>query len=341
MALRGILAAVALCVTAWSCQNDVLVDAGQEGIGQTEYAIDFVSGFVDSRVQTKAAPVNLEDYNSTMGVWGWRSDESVTDEPIFLDQLVQYNGTKWSYAPAKYWVRGSNYRFYAYSPKADSGVSIDAESGMISIDDIVADGTDWMVARGGYSIADARYGQPVEFIMQHLLFNKVVRAKVGSSIAADTDIAKVVIESLTVGDFVSKGSFTQKLNHTPDVDNSQDRAVQEWTLDETAPSQRFTFNGSQALSTNYVTLFDALCIPQPMTEEMTLTVKYTLEYVNGRVERFIFSDNLRNIFAGRSFDTFLGGNTYIISLIIGAEAITFDAGANVWTDYAESENRIN
>lgn len=342
MALRGILAAVALSVTAWSCQNDVLVDVTDEGIGQTEYAIDFSSGYVDSRVQTKADPIKLEQYNTTMGVWGWRSDSETTDELTFKNQLVSYDATQqeWTYSPLKYWVKGSNYRFYAYSPQTEKA-GIDPETGMISISDITADGTDWMIARAGTSIADAHYGQPVDFIMQHLLFNKVVRAKVSGSLAADNDISKVVIENLTVGDFISKGDFTQKLNHTPDVDNAQDCAVQEWTLDEIAPTQRFTFSGTQALTTTYVTLFDALCIPQPMTDDMTLTVKYALEYGNGRVERFIYSDTLKNIFAAMSFDRFLGGNSYIISLIIGADAITFDAGADKWTDYTESGSRIN
>lgn len=342
MALKGILAAVALCAALTGCQNDVLVDDSEEGIGQTEYAIDFVSGFVDSRVQTKADPVKLEQYNTTMGVWGWRSDNELSNEPTFINQLVSYDADaqKWTYSPLKYWVTGSNYKFNAYSPYSDGAV-INPSDGMISIGGIVADGTDWMVARAGQTASGTRIGQTVQFTMQHILFNKVVRARITDAVAADEGVVKVAVQSLTVGDLVSKGDFSQKLTHTPDPDNLTDRAAAEWTLYSAEPKQKLSYTAAEPLTTTYTNLIDALCVPQPLTADMKLLLTYTMEYSDGRVERFVFSETLADIFKNMSYKEFMSGNTYTISLIIGPETITFDAGSTIWTEVADSNETIN
>lgn len=339
LVLKALVVAAALGVVVISCQNEtILID--EDSSVQEQHTIDFASGFVDSRVLTKAAPVNLEQYNTTMGVWAWRSDSEISNELTFSNQLVEFEGTKWTYTPPKYWVMGSNYRFYAYSPQSDSQASINATTGMISIDGIVADSTDWMVARGGYVVNKTGLGKTVELTMQHILFNNVVRARVSAAVAADPGVQCVYIDTLAIGSFAGGADFSQKLNHTPGLVEDAAVASTEWTVDQTAQRQTLTYNGADYLGTQYTTLINALSIPQYIDNDMDLYLNYTMVYTDGRVERYVYADKLVNVFQNLSGQYFASGNTYTISILIGPETITFDAGSSAWTEMGVSDNTI-
>lgn len=334
LVLKVALGTAAVCAALMSCQNEnILVD---DEYGQGAQTIDFASGFVDSRVQTKADPVNLEQYNTTMGVWGWRSDSEVTDELTFKNQLVEFVDTKWTYTPPKYWVSKSNYRFYAYSPQT-SAAAIDQASGYISIPGIKTDGTDWMVARAGQKIKTLATGYTVEFTMQHILFKLEVRARVTDAVANDPGVVSVVMDKVQVGNFVSKGDFSQKFDYLP----SGSEYASEWSLDDNATKASFKNLKDNVLARTYTTLIDTMSVPQPMTDDMDLLVTYKMTFSDGRVEDYIFRNPLKSIFNVASEMDLLGGNSYRISLIIGPETITFDAGSEVWNEQFESSGFIN
>lgn len=333
LVLKVALGTAAVCAALMSCQNEnILVD---DEYGQGAQTIDFASGFVDSRVLTKADPVNLEQYNTTMGVWGWRSDSEVTDELTFKNQLVEFVDTKWTYTPPKYWASKSNYRFYAYSPQTRAA-AIDQASGYISLPGIKTDGTDWMVARSGQKVKTLATGYTVEFTMQHILFKLEVRARVTDAVAADPGVVSVVMDKVQIGDFISKGDFSQKFDYQP----SGSEYASEWTLDEMAAKSEFKNLKNNVLAKTYTSLIDTMSVPQPMTDDMDLLVTYKMTFSDGRVENYIFKNSLKDIFGATSGMDLLGGNSYRISLIIGPETITFDAGSQVWVEQVESNNII-
>jgi len=325
MVLRAILVIAAFAAVLMGCQNEsVLID---EQSVQQGYTIDFASGFVDNRVKTKAGSVNLEQYNTTMGVWGWRSDSEITDELTFNNQLVEFVASKWSYNPPKYWVNKSSYRFYAYSPYSEN-VKIDPASGYIRINGIKDDGTDWMIARSGQRIGYAAAGHTVEFTMQHILSNIQVRACVTDAILNDPMVEKVVIDNMTIGQFANSADFQQKFDYTP----SASEYAQEWSVSPKADMISFNYNKADSIGGTNITLIDALAIPQVMNQNMVLTLTYVMYFTDGHTERFLFSDSLIDIFEKVVDKQFICGNSYTISLRIGSESITFDAGSEEWTD---------
>lgn len=256
------LAGMACMVVAFSgCQEGpVLVDEGTSDEGMLR-AIGFDNTFIDRATATRvAAPFALSDYFTTMGVWGWRSDAEVTDQPQFIDQIVTYSpaAAKWQYNPLRYWERNSTYRFYAYAPHqtdvaaSGSSVTIDAATGRIAISGVTLTGTnlqtpptasqqyvfsavpsgdtDWMIARAGRTGVPGRLGQTVEFTMQHILSKLNVAVRVSDALAADGGVVGVTVNNLEVGTFADEGDFAQLLDHTPDATLAADRAAAEWTL---------------------------------------------------------------------------------------------------------------
>ena len=121
-----IIAATALIISCSS--NDVKNDIDLE-----EVPIGFAASFMEKSTRANAGEMII-DYetaaNSTFNkdentfeVWGWRTDAYDVTQPVFDNQLVEYDAddvttasTNWLYTPRKYWDRASSYKFYAAAP---------------------------------------------------------------------------------------------------------------------------------------------------------------------------------------------------------------------------------
>ena len=325
--LMMVVAGVAsMALMLGSCQHDdVLVD--DPFVSENDnYAIGFDNTFIDHAFATRTgASVALSDYVTTMGVWGWRSDNTITDQAQFDDHLVTYNSetAKWQYSPLRYWEPNSTYRFYAYAPHQseasdDVAVTIDSSTGHISIDGVVLTGTniqntpttaqqyvfsaaagdiDWMIARAGKTNLSGRLRQTVEFTMQHILSKMNAAVRINDVLAADNDLTAVVVNSLTIGSFVAEGNFTQTLDHTPDATLAADRAAGEWTLTgepaltlssaEDAVVRQLSDDPEEEITGNtYLYIMESLVLPQDVTDTQTLKLCYTLTFSDGRSERY-------------------------------------------------------
>jgi len=327
------VASAMLLLLMVSCQEQtVLVDLPPETPDpkDSSWVIGFESGFVDGRVLTRSESTLLEDYNTTMGVWGWRSNASVSNEATFINQCVSWNGSEWAYSPVKFWVAGSSYTFYAYSPYRSENVSVNTGTGMISISGIQADGTDWMVSRGGYSVLRATRGT-VQLVMQHLLFSNKVRARISSQLANDPAVDSVTINNVVMTPFIASADFEQKLTHTPSAETEWEEGHSEWKLNNT-DKYTLLYNRGDTLSTEFLSLINELCIPQQLTSDMSLRVDWSIHYSDGRTESYVFAETLSNIFCDLPHQYFTGGNAYVISLTVGPEVIKFDSGVTEWTD---------
>ena len=338
-----------------SCTSDVLTDVQS---GKEQYAIGFDNGMVDNNVLTRATTTPLSLYHSTMGVWGWESSANKKENPLFHNQQVNYVGEEtdyhnWTYSPLKYWNNDCNYRFYAYAPYDSTLVSIVDSTGAFRIRDIVLTGvnlqdsatttlcdcfsgtkdTDWMVARNGEFLPGTNRDK-VSFTMQHILAKFVAAVRVDKSLAESQDVTKVMVNSLTIDDFVSKGSFEQKYTYNPDTTNIYE--ADEWILDETAA--RYTLAMSQpaqVLPDQTMYLMESLLLPQTVEEEATITLNYSYTYSDGRTERFLYTTPLT-----KAFLQFSSCCCYTLTFVINPECIVFDAGVNNWQDVSGGEKSI-
>ena len=354
MVLTG-LACMALVLG--SCQHDdVLVDDPVVNEAPRR-AIGFDNNFIDQAYATRVgAPYALSDYVTTMGVWGWRSDADVNDQPQFIDQLVTYDATaaEWQYNPLRYWERNSTYRFYAYAPHqtaANATVTIDDATGHITISDVTLHGTnlqdpattaqqyvfssvaagdvDWMVARAGRTLP-GRLGQTVEFTMQHILSKLNVAIRISDALANDAGVTGVTVDSLVIRPFVASGSFAQTLNHTPDASLAADRAAGEWTL-TAAPTLTLRSTENVAVGNTLLYIIESLVLPQDI-DHQTVKLCYTIAYSDGRTERYTYVMPLADAFGPttEAGGQFLSGYSYTLTFTMAPDVITFNPGVDDW-----------
>jgi len=360
------------------CQNEsVLVDEDVAGEGMLR-AIGFDNTFIDRAYATRAtAPLALSDYSSTMGVWGWRSDDTTTDQPQFIDQLVSYDTStaKWQYSPLRYWETSSTYRFYAYAPHQTTtthgAVTIDATTGHIAISDVVLTGTnlqdpptaeqqyvfsaaagdvDWLISRAGRANVPGRLGQTVEFTMQHILSKLNVAVRLNSTLASDASLSAVTIDKLLIGPFAAEGDFAQTLDHTPAASSAADRTAGEWTLTATPAltlsgatnvTLRNTANGTTGNTLLYI--MESLVLPQDVADTQSVKLCYTFTSSDGRSEHFTYVMPLTQAFGPitEAGGQFLSGYSYTLTFTLGPDVITFDPGVDDWTPTIDATKQVN
>ncbi len=344
------LAAGMMLLTA--CQYDGIVSDFHKESGYIDsMAISFGNGVIDNPVHTRSVTL-LSEHMNTMGVWGWQTTKDGEVGCLFRNQEVTFNAAldRWTYSPERYWEEGSSYKFYAYAPHANSAngatVSIDEQTGYISIGNVslAGDNTmdsaaqvlpygkfssvsdiDWMIDRAGRIVPKEQIRTRVTFNMQHILakFNVIVIASSGVQV----DGTQVVLDSMTIGSFVSKGSFIQKLDHSPVNGDSLDMAAKEWTIDTL--STRYDLNSTRNATIDNAgrCVIESLLLPQNVTDSQQVTISYSLHSADGHVERFLFRANL-----SEAFNSFKCANNYTLYITIGPEVITFDAGTTLWDD---------
>lgn len=347
-----------------SCRNDhVLIEIDEkESEWRTGTDIAFNNGLIDNPVGTRSTYM-LSDHNNTMGVWGWQYPDEGGANLLFDNQNISYtqDESKWTYSPVKYWDRKSSYRFYAYTPHSSteptSKVTIDPETGKISItgvtltgcNNVTADGdytlgnfrkvsdTDWMIDRSGQSTRGV-WGNEVTFVMQHILSKLSVRVYREENVP-DADVVPIRIDKMVIGDFICQGDFGQILTHTPLDEDPDDLAnkISEWTPVDTLP--RYTLNSiKNAYMPNHATTYilESLLIPQT-AEGKELKIWYTVGHEGQHQENFYATTTLDTM-----FNWFVSGNSYVINIIFNksAEVIKFDGGTTEWDDKAVVNRRI-
>lgn len=360
--------AMVLLLLLGGCTGEVLTEENTVRV-ESERAIVFDNGFVDNSVQTRALTA-LCDHSTTMGVWGWRSDSELTDEPLFIDQLVAYdNAADWTYSPLRYWEQHSTYRFNAYAPHSsdtrasEASVTVDDATGLISIYDVKLTGDnirkadashdlkesfvassdiDWMVARAGQT-AKGSTRMRVQFVMQHILSKFNVRIRIGDDLAANEGLTKVTLKDLTIGTFYAKGSFEQALDHTPSPTVASDLAADEWTVEST-PVVSLVGAPNVVTDNVYTYVLESLILPQSVRDDMTVLLHYSFTYSDGHVENYTFQMPLKDAFgvgsASGANGLFVAGCSYTLSFLIDPNAISFDAGLDEWTPITPAQETI-
>lgn len=340
---------MATCLLA--CNDEVLLDEGQT-LAPCRVSIGFDNGYVDHVLTTRAGKSQLSDYVSTMGVWGWQTDEDGMTTPLFSNHLVEYAGD-WTYTPLRYWDDGSAYAFYAYAPhasrqKGGATVGIDDATGRLTIAGVTLQGDnlqtvpsatlqqvfsataaphddDWMVARTGQTALGISQ-HLVSFTMQHVLAKLNVRIHLDDVLAADTYLRKVIVESLQIGELAADGTFVQQHASTPNGTGSET----EWTTG----SATQTLQGASGLivQNSWRYMLESLVIPQALPAAAEVVLVYALEFVDDRIEHYTYRLPLTDVFS--TISHFVSGNSYTLSFTIAPDVIRFDAGLDVWTEGA-------
>ena len=358
LARHRVLGWMAAAMLLAGCQYDSIVNEFREESGHSDsLTISFGNGVIDNPIRTRSVNL-LSQYTNTMGVWGWQTTLGNEVVCLFNNTDVTYSpGTQWTYSPARYWEKGSSYRFYAYAPHGStvpqSTVSINEQTGRFTIQNVILNGcntmsnaakpspsgtfinvddVDWMIDREGKTVTEDKIYTLVTFNMQHLLakFNVIVK----TSGALSTPGKTVVIDSLSVGDFVSKGSFTQLLDHSPVAGVAAD-SVNEWTIDTASP--RYTLQGTRGAVVNGsgCCVIESLLLPQDVTAQQQVSISYTIRTKGGHVEHFKHQFMLNDAFN----DSFRCATNNTLTITIDPVVITFDSNSTQWkNEYDEAIN---
>lgn len=331
--LIGHIALLALTgsILAGCGKNELISPEYTGGHKADSVEIRFDNGYIDNPVNTRGTTL-LSDHMHTMGVWAWYTTNQDPEDCLFLNQCVTFdtNINKWSYSPKKYWSNRSSYIFNAYAPHSTEAngqtVTIDRATRHFSISSVTlkgdntmiglrmanplghfnnVDDIDWMIDRIGQDISGA-YGNEVSFNMQHILAKLCVIADLDN----DQGIS-VTIDSLEIGEFISRGDFTQTSDKTG-----------EWVLD--TERKHYTIKSENNLQiTSQQCIVESLIFPQITGADQALCVHYTI----GDNSHFTAEFKLNEIFS--SFRT---GNNYLIYLTMGPKVIRFDGGVSEWSD---------
>ena len=352
---RLVLMAAVVALMA-GCQYDgMLSDPLQETENREALAITFGNSVTDNPVHTRSTLTrHLSDLDTTMGVWGWFVDMDGIERRIFNNQLVNYDKQKekWTYLPEKYWQNGSGHKFCAYAPhgnKVDgASVSFNLTDTMINITGITlkgsntmsakplpqpkgintfinVDDTDWMIDRKIHRV----FRNMITFNMQHILVKLIVTAK-STSVPAG---CLVVIDSLTVGDFVSKGDFAQKRRYTPDPTQPADAGVNEWTLYTSEPRYTLYSAEDDTLSPNVeYCMIESLLLPQGIIPSQELNIYYSIYITGNHIQHFYESKRIDEL-----FNSFNSECAYRIQLTINPGFIVFQTGTTKWVNQNDYE----
>lgn len=332
------------------CSFDEYVREVLDNSEDPNMAITFANGVIDKPITTRAVTL-LSDHMNTMGVWGWQTTPQGTVERLFINQKVTFNvpEDKWTYSPLKYWDNNSTYRFSAYAPHASSvpGItaSIDSVTRSISIQGVTlkgcntitkgtpvtpgnfhsVDDVDWMVDRFGQSMIGITRGQ-VTFSMQHILSKISVRVARSKDFKPDSVVA-MTLDSLKIGNLVCQGNFEQSIH------NDSIGILAEWTPIDTLPRITVCSAKNVGIPDSALFVVESLMIPQIVDDSQYIHIWYTIgSDTDGYKGRYYYVMKLSDVFA-----RFMAGRNYILTLIIGPEAITFDAGVAGWDDnYSEA-----
>ena len=363
IARHKVLGWIAAAMLLTGCQYDSVVNQIREDTERNDsVAIDFGNGVIDNPIRTRSSVSLLSQHTNTRGVWGWQTTKDDQVVCQFRDKEVIYSPdlVRWTYSPARYWDKGSSYRFYAYAPHAnsvpDATVSIDEQTGFISIQDIILNGCntmssqtrpaptgsfidvddiDWMIDRAGQKISKENIYTRVTFNMQHILAKFNVMVVASSAIISSGSI--LTLDSMSIGDFLSKGDFIQKLDHTPVSSVATDMAVKEWKLDSTRPRYSLQCIQNLNVTTDVCCVIESLLLPQVMTDDIMLRLHYTIKTLGGHIEHYVFTIKLNEAF--KDTNEFMSANNYTLTRLIGEDnrVIPFDSGSPIWDEEVNKE----
>ena len=273
-----LLAAVAAVALFSACsESDVLVDNGA-GANSPKGAIAFGIAMPESATRASYGVGASFKAGDQMAVFGFQD----TDNLLFNNQLVTSNGGNavWTYSPVKYWQNGSSYEFYAFFPYGVTHTFGTQAAPYFSVPSFtVADDKDSQIDLMIAQKNEARPFNTVDLVFNHILSNVNFYFTVSSAFDM-TGISNVTVNSFDVTGLYSTGDYAQT-GFTGNV------ATGAWSNQSGTYDFPEVTTGSVTGSGSRATLSDDLLLmPQTISEDARVAVKYTLNYADGSASTF-------------------------------------------------------
>jgi hypothetical protein len=338
-----------------ACTNDSV----RENIADDQVEIGF-STYIQKPVASKAdnstaeTLKNLEAYHQNFVVNGFKTIGS-NNEPVFVNQLVEYVSSAWTYSPKKIWDKSaSSYSFYAAAPstgwtysegvysRTDFSLSGNSLSPTTELNAAAVFGEEDLMIATDVTDYKTYESAPVNLSFNHILSRLNIAVK---CTGFDTGY-NVLLKEVKVYNMTSNGSFNEAADLETDV--LANGTIKRWTS-ATVPA-KYTEGVGYANATgleinetpNYV--YQALIIPQEVAYVANvalngtglsaesapyLNIKYT---VNG--ENFNYFYNLADMFnaAATTNVKFCEGWQNNLTINIGMAEINFDAQVYEWVN---------
>lgn len=192
-----------------SCQeNGIVKEINKE---QGSYAYIEFSNYANKMTRASRTAGTTFVSGDKMAVWADQTT-GTTQDVIFNNQEVAFDGTKWDYSPKKLWNTGSSYKFYGFYPMSSAityAMNNDAATRYITVTDYVtpnapADQTDLMISER----ISASPFNVVNMVFHHILSNVNMSVKVSDGVDM-TGISSITLVSLQLKNIYSDGDYAQ------------------------------------------------------------------------------------------------------------------------------------
>lgn len=338
-----------------ACSTNDEIQTPQQEVSSIDFATyaPTMTREADNSSATQADLLNT--HHTTFKVWGNKTVGAASTE-VFNDQLVSYNGSKWTYDPLRYWDKTASYNFYAVAPATNgtSDINWSFSDGNFSLSNFTLQGTSLPVFSDiepgasfkGVSDVDLmlahdvtsyeQYGTPVALEFDHILS----RFNIGVKATSPNSNHAITVDEVKIYNLKMTGTFTE---NAADVTNAILKAgtTKRWSnLSNSSSDLGYTHQTDDPSFTDEHYVYRALVIPQeveyeylPLSGPTNLTnakpylmVKYTMKYSENSSETFTSYYNLAAAFGKNATDDklpFNEGWMNTLHITLGPETIEF------------------
>lgn len=267
-----VLAGTALVMA--SCSQDVLVDNAGE-LNSVSDKIEFGLSMADNATKASRPAGKTFVDGDKIAVFGYQIMDSDTSK-LFNDQVVSFNGTKWSYQPVKYWTGGSTYEFYSMFPCNLVSHSFSDDSRLFSIPSFTvandaAQQIDVMIAKQKLNVKPFN---TVDFVFTHMLSNVNFYFK-GIDNSVSAGVQSVEILNFDVTGLNATGEYVQSGWNTAGAPEGM------WMVDADSEYDMPEVQNVSTLNQKVDIITDLLLMPQDIQSESMVSVKYRINYTDG------------------------------------------------------------
>ena len=334
---RYIFIVAAIVLATVSCSRTY--DLGNGNDGQAIGFGSWAENLTKARTQGSSTFVSGDDF----AVYGFTTKTGDVKTTVFDDVVVSYDGTDWTYSPARFWDPSTlQYTFYAVSPAAiGTAATVTPQTGEVASASITFGGADNdILVADKKEVLKANYGATVDLQFNH------IASLVDLKVKKHTDLgnATVAITSIGLSNIDNTGTFAVSDAYT------STHPVTTWTATAstgaysntsgvtsvTLPSDVAT-DGSDFLINNLVAM------PQTFRTSgaaiQLVTIEYTIEDEDGNVSTYTpdpFQLALFDVVDDTdNEDTKVGGwevgKHYTFYITINSNKIVFTGAITDWT----------
>ena len=219
-----------------ACSTNDEIQTPQQEVSSLDFATYAPTMTRAADNSTSNTKDDLSIHHTTFKVWGNKT-VGTTKTEVFNDQLVSYNGSKWTYDPLRYWDKTARYNFYAVAPATygDSQTEVGwqiSSDGKFSLSNFTLTGKSLSVSASndvgaGASFKDVdidlmlahdvtsydQYGTPVVLEFDHILS----RFNIGVKATSPNQNHTITVNEVKVFNLKMKGDFNE--NTTGLADN--------------------------------------------------------------------------------------------------------------------------